>query len=181
MSFKHRLIVGVTGHGKSYKMKLWAKLFLANKATCVVYNPTGDTWPKGCISARSADELEAVLQKLNRARRGAMVFVDEARFLRQQVKPHHEILLNLGSAGRHRGFTVFVASQYPTSIDPNLRWNCSEAYVFRLGTKDQAKEIWEQYGCQDVNGKPAWQVMLELKPREHLVVTSEKVEFRSGR
>lgn len=200
MSFEHRLVVGVTGHGKSFKMKEWAAMFLAKKVRVVVYLPVRekpkDAWPKGSTVARTVDELDRVLGHLKKHRCGAVVFIDEARFLRQQVKPHHVNLINLGSAGRHDDFPMFIASQYPTSIEPNLRWNCARAFIFRLGMVEQAKDLWIQYGSPSIRwqahevdvetGKvcrkymdmvPVWELITQLPQRMYFELTTTSVKF----
>lgn len=178
MSFRHRLVVGVTGSGKSYKAKIWAKGVLKAKACVVAFNPVGDTWPKGVINCRTADELEALLRRLIAKKVKVMLFLDEAFMLRQQVnRKLHPLLTIIGSAGRHYGITMVVISQYPTSIDTNLRWNCSEAYVFRLADVTAAKELWKQYGRQSIGGRPVWEVILALKPRQHLILTADSAKL----
>lgn len=176
MSFTHYAVYGMSGYGKSTLAKSTVANILSRQPV-IVFNPTGEPWPKGVQQAYTADQLESLLAAFRKAGQGAVVVVDEARNLRLQVKPHHVNLLNLGTMGRHFGFCIMVLSQYPTGVDPSLRWNCGECYCFRLANPEAAKEVWEIYNQHSINGRPVWQVILSLPKFACVHLTPEKAEI----
>ena len=176
-NFTHFAVYGMTGQGKSTIMKRVAESVLAKGKQVVVFNPTGEEWPVGVVRVASVDQLEAVLGEIRRRRRWAMVLLDEARFLRLQVRPHHEAVTNLGPMGRHYPVTFMVASQFPTGVDPALRWNCGECYCFRLANVEAAQEVWKIYNQQSINGRPVWEIILSLPKLTCVHLTAEKAEI----
>lgn len=177
MSFAHKAIYGISGMGKSTLAKHFARGLDHHKQIIIVFNPLGDDgWPEKARQAYSADQHEAMLA--NPRLYGAHVFVDESQILRHQFRPErHPNIATLGNVGRHFGFTLYLLGQYPTAVPPHMRWNCAECYCFNLGTEKHAKEVWEDFGRQSIDGVPVWQVILKLKPYQCVFLTKFSAEI----
>jgi len=164
--FRHKALYGFTGMGKTYLMKQYCKVYIARKQIVIVYPGTGDMdFPKGCKFVFSADELEAALT--NPANYGAFVMIDEGAALYSEVSlKHHPTVDGLFMRGRHLGYTVMIATQYPTSIPPKVRINCGERFIFGIPDDRSANLIWRDCGSIMWEGKPLREAILQLKPRE---------------
>lgn len=162
MKFRHKAIYGMTDMGKTWLMKRIAVILRRNKQKVLVYSGVGDLdWPKGCKTTFDIDVFEKWLgQKENF---GAHVFIDEGRVLYSEIgRKTHRNINNLFTMGRHKGYTAYVATQYPTSIPPAVRVNCPELYCFRLGSAEHARLIKNDYGDINVNGERIDRLILRL-------------------
>ncbi len=169
MKFSHKTFYGMTEMGKTAAMKKIAAVLRKNKQKIIAYSGVGDlAWP-GKVTA-SVHELEDLLEDPKSAY--AHVFLDEARVLYSRFKRlKHPHIDNLFTMGRHKGFTVYCATQYPTSIPPAARVNCSECYCFRLGSADHAKIVYEDFGDMRFEGRRISGLILKLPQLEffHLI------------
>lgn len=156
--FKHKAIYGATKQGKTWLMKRLGKVILKERQKLIVYSGVADnTWPAGCIYTEDVDELEAMLR--NPENWGAHVMMDEAAVLYSEAnKKDHEWVYWFYMKLRHKGFTGYLATQYPTSIPRRNRINCLECYCFRLGDEESAKMVWADYGRMNVDLAEATQV-----------------------
>ena len=161
MSFRHKAIYGQTGTGKTWLLKRIAKQLIKHKQKVIVYTASGDIdFPRGSKITACADTLEEWLG--NPANYRAHVMLDEAAVLFEETrKKTHPNIWNLFSMGRHKGYTGYAATQYPTSIPKKVRVNCAECYCFRLGDYQSARLVWEDYNRLDLDGKPAWKWIQE--------------------
>jgi hypothetical protein len=162
MEFNHKAFYGMTKMGKTATMKKFAVGLRKDNQKVIVYSGNGDlSWPQGCQITMSVDGLEALLRK--KENRHAHVFLDEARVLYKKMKPSkHPYIDNLFTMGRHKGFTCYIATQYPTSIPPEARVNCGECYCFRLGSKAYAQIVCEDYGDLEYKGEKITKQILKL-------------------
>jgi hypothetical protein len=171
MSFRHKALYGMTSMGKTWTLKRIAQKLRKYKQKVLIYSGTGDLdWCVGCKVTFSVDTLERWLADAKNY--GAHVILDEGRVLYAKMKPRtHPHIDNLFTMGRHKGFTAYIATQYPTSIPPAVRVNCSEIYCFRLGSKAHAKIVQEDYGDVTYKGLPVYQQILKLNQLEcfHIV------------
>lgn len=162
MSFRHKAIYGLTGMGKTWLMKRRAAALLKHKQRVIVYTGTGDTeFPKGCQITTYPDQFEEWLA--DRDNFGSYIMMDEAAALYDEIgiqANKHPEIRGLFMRGRHKGYTVYMATQYPTSIPRRNRINCMECFSFRLGDMKSARQVWEDYGCLNINGKPAYEFIL---------------------
>lgn len=177
--FRHRLLYGMTGQGKSTLMKAVAKRLTDQRQQVIIFNPIGDDgWPQSAIQVYHVDQLEDTLNDTRRY--GAHVFIDEAIIYRKMLnQKRHKTLSMLGSIGRHMGYTLWIAAQYPTAVDTNLRWNCGECYCFRLAEVNHAQDVWSDYNRQSIGGVPVWEVIKNLQRGECVKLTMESAEFVS--
>lgn len=152
--------------GKTHLMKQYAKVYRARKQQLIVFPGTGDMdFPKGTKFVFDADELEDALN--NPANFGAFIMIDEGAILYEDVsRKQHPMVAGLFMRGRHRGFTAWIATQYPTSIPPRVRINCGERFIFGIPDAKAAEAIWRDCGSIMWEGRPLKDAILELKPRE---------------
>ncbi len=164
--FRHKAVYGFTGTGKSTLVKAFTKTYRRRQQQVIVYPGTGDTaFPPGCKFAWSADELEALLA--NPENYGAFVILDEGAALYDEVTlKKHPIVYGLFMRGRHLGYTCWIITQYPTSIPPRVRRNCTERYIFGTADEHDAQMIWQDCARISFEGKPLWQHIMQLKRYE---------------
>lgn len=169
MSFSHKAVYGCTGQGKSWLMKRLANRYKAHKQKILVYTGAGDFdgWPAGVPITTEPDQLEKWLIDPKNFR--SFVFLDEITVLYEEAKQKkHPEIYGLFMRGRHRGYTAFGATQYPTAMIRRNRVNCRECYCFRLGDEESAKLVWRDYGQPEIDGRPVWEIILELQKLEFL-------------
>ncbi|MBL4761681.1 MAG: DUF87 domain-containing protein [Gammaproteobacteria bacterium] len=164
--FRHKAIYGMTGMGKTYLMKRITRKLRKHKQKVIVYSGVGDLrWPAGCKVTFSINQFNKWLGQ--RENFGAHVMIDEARVLYSEIKPkEHKNIHHLFTMGRHKGFTCYIATQYPTSIPPAVRVNCPELYCFRLGSAEHAKLVRNDYGDINYKGLRVDKQILNLKKLE---------------
>lgn len=160
--FSHKAIYGTTKMGKSWLMKRIIKQLLKHKQKVIVYTGGGDfDFPKGCKFTTDEDVLEKWLQMPENYR--SHVFIDEGDVLYEETtKKTHPNIWRLFKMGRHKGYTAYIATQFPTLIPPRVRRLCSECYCFRVGDEDSAKLVYKDYNSMKLNGVPAWKAILSL-------------------
>ncbi|MCB9980777.1 MAG: hypothetical protein H6863_06560 [Rhodospirillales bacterium] len=165
--FRHKMSVGFTGMGKTFHAKQRIKRYLHYKQQVIVYPGTGDTsFPNGVRYAWDEDELEGLLN--NPEYFGAFVILDECAALYGEVtRKNHPTTYNLFMKGRHKGFTCWALTQYPTSIPPRVRINCGERFIFSIPDDAAADLIWKDCGRIDYNGVPLRDAILQLQPYEY--------------
>lgn len=178
MEFRHKAIYGMTGMGKTWLMKRIATKLRKYKQKVIVYSGVGDLqWAKECKVTFHIDELERWLG--DKENYGAHIMLDEARVLYSEMsRKNHPNINNLFTMGRHKGYTAYVATQYPTSIPPAVRVNCPELYCFRLGSADHAKLVKNDYGDIAYKGQRVDRQILKLKKLEFFhIIQPEKISL----
>lgn len=180
--FSHKAIYGQTGTGKSWLLKRRANLLLKHKQRVIAYSGVSDAgWPKGVKLAGDADTLENWLSDPKNY--GAFIMIDEAAALYDEIgyaAKKHPILRGLLMRGRHKGYTVYLATQYPTSIPRRNRVNCQECFCFRLADSAAAQMVWKDYGCLNFEGRPLWESIVKLQNLEffHLLGGNSVAKMR---
>ncbi len=154
MSFRHKAFYGATGTGKTWLIKRIIKILLKNKQIVLIYSGVADTFPKGAKVFYDADSFEAALA--DRSNFGAHVFIDEGAVLYDEAIPKKDYpnIHFLFQKGRHKGFTAYITTQYPTSIPRKVRVNCQECYCFRLGDEESANLVYKDYSRLNYDGQP---------------------------
>ncbi len=174
LAFRHKAIYGMTGMGKTWLMKRLATKLRKHNQKVIVYSGVGDlSWPNGCKVTYSIDALETMLG--DKENYGAHVFLDEARVLYDGFKrSKYPNINNAFTMGRHKGHTMYAATQYPTSIPPAVRVNCPELYCFRLGSAEHAKLVRNDYGDIKFKGSSVDKQILRLNELEffHIIQPS---------
>lgn len=135
-NFKHAIVLGPTGCGKTYFMTEFVKTLLdePNKQQVIVYTSADvSEWDSRCHVADNIDSLERLLNTKKLA--GSYVVIDEALDFFADIKlDKHEMCDRLYRRGRHRGFKAFFMTQDFFGIPPAVRRNIKEMYVFALGS-----------------------------------------------
>lgn len=154
--FSHKAIYGMTKMGKTWLLKRIAKKLIKYKQKVIVYTASGDiSFPKGCKITACEDELEYWLGLPENYR--SHVMLDEgASIFEETSRKSHPNIWTLFRMGRHKGYTAYIATQYPTSIPRRVRVNCGECYCFRLGDEESAKLVHRDYNSMKINGIPIW-------------------------
>lgn len=181
MSFRHKAIYGLTGTGKTWLLKRRAKALLKHKQRVLVYTGTGDTaFPQGARITTYPDQLEEWIADPKNY--GSFIMMDEAAALYDEIgynAGNHPEIRGLFMRGRHKGYTVYMATQYPNSIPRRNRINCMECYCFRLGDMKAAKQVHEDYGCPEIGGVPSYELILSA-PKLHYVHYLPPDKFETG-
>lgn len=175
--FRHRLLLGATGQGKSTLAKQLAARLAQQRQQVIVFNPMGDEgWPAQAVQVYNVTHLQALLN--NTANYGAHVFIDEAIIYRRMLnQSKHKLLMSLGSIGRHMAYTLWILAQYPTSVDTNIRWNCGECYCFRLVEVEHSEDVAKQYNSQKIDGVPVGKVIRNLNVGQCVKLTMGSAEL----
>lgn len=179
--FAHVAIYGMTKMGKSWLMKRLASRCLRYKQRVICYSGVADIdWPKGVKLTFNHEEFEKWLG--NPENYGAHVFVDEATILfanARSIKKYPNIH-QLASAGRHKGFTAYFATQKPTRLDTMIRENCMECYCFKLGGAKSARLVYDDYAEAHYNGVPIDEIILKQKKLEYVHIDMNDYKITLG-
>jgi hypothetical protein len=136
MSIDHCLYVGATMTGKTTLARLRAREVAKTGRAVVIYDPVGTAtaggdWPQGS-NVLAFDDFERFMRWVHR-NGDADLFIDEAGdHFGVSDKENHWLLRR----GRHYGYAVHLISQRPKMLAPNVRTQCSVAYIFRVAHED---------------------------------------------
>ena len=165
--FRHKGCYGFTGCGKTTLVKQYIKIYLKHKQQVIVYAGNDDTdFGRGVKYIEDVNELEAIIT--NEEYYGAFIIIDEGADIYEDMKPsEHPNVNRLFRKGRHKGFTIWILTQYYTAIPPSVRRNCKERFIFMQGDEESAVTIWKDCGRIEFEGKPLWQCIMELENFEY--------------
>lgn len=161
--FAHKAVYGMTTCGKTTLVKNRVKTYLKHKQQVIVYAGNGDhSFPRGVKYVYNPDELEAILA--DPAYFGAFIIIDEAAnlFNRARSAKLYPRIFELTISGRHSGHTVWLISQFPTSIPKYLRRNCAERYLFMMADAEDADAIWRDCSKVKHDEKPLSDCLMEI-------------------
>ncbi len=161
--------------GKSWLIKRLARKLVRYGHKVIVYSGVADTdFPKGVKLTFDHDVFERMLN--DSANYGAHIFVDEATILFNKARSSakYPAIHQLASAGRHKGFTAYFATQRPTRLIPDIRENCSQIYAFRLRGKKACQIVYEDCGEAKINGKRIDEIIIKQKQLEFVHVDMNK-------
>ncbi len=163
----HVLIVGRTMTGKSALIKQIGSQLRRQGEEVLAFNPLGgDGFTKrdkyGCAAAEwesddpdkfGAEVARRVMQKQKRR----WLAIDEAHefFDRGNSK-----FLWMGTKGRHNGLNLILATQRAALLNPTVRGQCGELYLFGCSLTD-ARFLSDEYGNREIA------TATELKPGEY--------------
>lgn len=165
MAFAHVFSAGKTFCGKSFRLKEIFKMLRNDyKQLTIAFNPMSDPAIEKIvtINCKTIDELEKVISDPTVQKCSPHLWIDEAVRFYKDVKSRHENCLALLTDGRHKGITVYMATQKPVKIDPDHRGMFSEAIIFRLGSRRDATAIEEIFGEFTFNGIDFKEIALNL-------------------
>lgn len=135
----HGLIVGVSNTGKSTLAFELARAHQRRSEPVLVLDPNNDPrWP----ADYKTTDPERFLAVAKRSQRCAL-FVDEAgKAIGRGAKA--QAMAWLTTTARHWGHRTFLIAQRAQQVEPTLRDQCSEAFVFRQSLRD-AKLLADQF------------------------------------
>jgi DNA helicase HerA-like ATPase len=148
----HVLIVGTTQSGKTTLAREFAHKFARKGHRIIVYDPVGTpsangVWP---MSAKIFDrEMPFISYMIQPDVRHAHVFVDESNDIFSLQKDYNHWML---TRGRHFGLTIYVITQRPKMVAPNVRGQCGRAYIFHLGN-DDLKQLAGDFGVDAIKNE----------------------------
>lgn len=136
----HTLIVGMTEAGKTTVAKQMILKARARSVKSIVLDILADPAYNADFSTSNEDEfLKAVWNS-----RQCAVFVDEGI---ETVGQYNKSMFTLATRGRHWGHKCTFLTQRPTGINPTIRDNCSNLFLFRAGV--QAGKLLAEDFAQD--------------------------------
>lgn len=154
---EHTLYCGVTMTGKTTLARHHARILSRAKYDVAVYDPVGTGtagggWPEDATVISDPDVLQKFLDKA----RGSIdhpvfLFVDESAdiFSHGQTQNHW-----IPRRIRHENIYLRLIAQRPKMLHPDVRTQCSYAYVLRLSNDDK-KMVYSDFGHSgDVESKP---------------------------
>ena len=161
--FRHKAGYGFTGCGKTTLLKGYIKVYLKHNQQVFIYAGNDDlSFGKGVKYIEDVDHLENILE--NPENFGAFIILDEGADIYEDMKPSiHPNVNRLFRKGRHKGFTIWILTQYYTAIPPKVRRNCQERFLFAQGDEESAKTIWQDCNRIDFEGVPLWQCLMGLE------------------
>ncbi|MGL6121759.1 MAG: hypothetical protein ACRC1W_01730, partial [Shewanella sp.] len=115
------------------------------------------------------EDFEAMMQWCSKSG-DADIWIDEAAdHCGVSDRDNHWLLRR----GRHYGFVVHLISQRPKMLAPNVRGQCSRAYIFRLAKSDLT-EIAADLGHEVPENPP-------LDAGHYIVIDTQIAEINEGR
>lgn len=138
----HSLISGMTESGKSTLAKMLCSQFKEQGIGTIVYSAIDlNGW--NCDFKTS--NIESLKQSVNNSRL-CMVFIDEADTVCSLKQPENNFL---AVRSRHRQHSVYFITQRPNMINPNIRGQCKNLFLFNIHYND-AKDLSKQWNCDEI-------------------------------
>lgn len=132
----------MTGSGKTTLAKLLVKRYkLANRPSIVLDPMRDPNWQAEFQTHDTAEFLKTMYES-----EGCALFVDESG--KSIGKYGHEMSV-VTTESRHFGHKAILISQRAQQIDKNVRDQCSELYIFRVG-HDDAKTLAAEFGYPEL-------------------------------
>ena len=79
--------------------------------------------------------------------------------------------------GRHKGIVVWMASQRPVDVHPQLRNNCQEYICFRLNSREDTEKVAIRVSNAVIDGVPLWRKIINLPKRQFFKITNDSVQL----
>jgi GTPase SAR1 family protein len=148
MKMAHRLIVGMTGSGKTTLAKQYCEEYKSRGGSVLVFDPIGDTWPSEYVY-NDFDEFCDVAKKS----RNCLLIVDESA---EAIGRNAGDYMWLGTRSRHLGHTVVFITQRPQGVDRMVRDQCEDISCFMLSKYDAEQLVREypQVGLNNIHIYP---------------------------
>lgn len=170
----HTLFAGVTESGKTTMARHFARHFAGLGQRIIVYDPVGTAtaggdWPESSVVFNDAEKFMQYCDRPDVYH--AHIFVDEAgdHFGVADRENHW-----LFRRGRHKGFFMYPIAQRPKMLAPNVRTQCSTAYIFRLSMSD-ADEIGADFGHTKLSN-----IVSTLDQGDYLMLRSGRPQIERG-
>lgn len=121
----------------------------------------------------------AILDVFNNPR-PCLVYVDETGDFLDTYGTYAKIpwhIKMLTRKGRHRGITVWMATQRPQDVPPKLRNQCKEWIAFRSGSETDAEIVAQRSIEKKIDGVPLKQKLLFLPNRTFYRMKEGVIEY----
>ncbi len=138
MGWSHKLVLGLTGFGKSTLLRrLIAQAWAQGVASLVIDPNLEGDWGPGAkfITDDPAEYLDIAKRSTS-----CLLIVDEAGEMLKRDPEYRWVV----TRSRHFGHVAVLSSHFATDILPVMRNQCVEAFVFRQSI-DAAKVLARQY------------------------------------
>lgn len=154
---EHVLYTGVTMTGKTTLARHHARILAKAKHIVVVYDPVGTPtlgggWPEEAVIYNDPEKLEKFFDKVQGTEEHPVfLFVDEsADVFGHSNTNNHWVPRRI----RHNFVYLRMIAQRPKMLHPDVRSQCSYAFVLRLANDDK-KTIYSDFGHSgEVETKP---------------------------
>lgn len=147
--YKFWTVFGSPGSGKSTLLMELARDHVSKGWTPVVCDPPERrSYPQGCIRVRTVDQAQSRIAHLQKAGHRALVFMHgEARSPGVARAGHvHPWIEWLAVEHRHRGPSMYLASQTPTLIDVDVRKTAHGSYLLHMGCGNLIQWVKNNFG-----------------------------------
>ena len=154
---EHTLYCGVTMTGKTTLARHHARILSKAHHIVCVYDPVmtataGGGWPENATIVHDPEKLDKFLERAKGTEdRPIFLFIDESAdiFSHSQTQNHW-----IPRRIRHENIYLRLIAQRPKMLHPDVRSQCSYAYVLRLANDDK-KMVYSDFGHSgDIESKP---------------------------
>lgn len=125
----HKLILGITGSGKTHLCKTLAKKYKEAGYGVLVLDPMVDPDWTCDFKTKNKDEFLHVVK----TNKNCKLFIDESG---QEIGRYNQEMFFLATQARHWGHISHFISQRAQSVNKTVRDQCSELYAFRQSKTD---------------------------------------------
>ncbi len=148
----NKLVLGRTQYGKSTLCKIFCESFTAAKARTLVLDTTGDPWK----AEAQTDDPQVFIDTFWEVP-GLACFVEIGDMSPDQRRRYNEELILVAKRGRHNFSHSYYMAHRLKDLDPSLRTQCPELFLFASGF-DDARELVNDYGARQLAEAPALSV-----------------------
>lgn len=159
---RHWIYIGPTLCGKTTLARFHSRALVAAKHRVIVYDPVGtatsgtgegdspaEMWGEGVTFYDDPEKFtEAMAKESN-----AFVFIDESADVHDHTQVQNQWMLR---RGRHAGLYFRLMVQRTKMIPPNVRTQCTRAFLFRMARKD-ANELLNDFGHETDVYPDSWE------------------------
>lgn len=141
----HTLINGTTETGKTTLAKNLCAQFIKKGREVLVLDPLGSKWPTNDVFTDPD-----LFLKFFWATKSRYVFIDETG---ETIGRVNKEMIRIGTRGRHNLHSVFFIVQSRIQINPELRRQCHQLFLFAVGS-DEAYDMAQEWICPDLVEAP---------------------------
>ena len=161
----HTLVVGMTESGKSTLLKIITSGLKKKGVKVAVLDPLRDPeWEADYQTDNPAEFLEFA-----KANKQYVLVVDESG---EAIGRYNAAMHWLATTARHFGHSTYFLMQGVTQIDPIIRTNCNQCFLF-ASHSTIIESLAKSYDCDEIRGQ-------KLKQGDFFII-GQFVETRRGR
>lgn len=138
----HTLILGITESGKTTLAVKLAQNYKKRGINVLVLEPfKSQKWNADFITDNANEFLDVVFTN-----KSCAIFIDESG---DMIGRYNEAMNKLATVSRHYGHNSHFICQRATMINPTIRSQCSNIFLFKQSL-DDAKILSKEYVCDDL-------------------------------